>query len=347
MLKEITQLRKDAQNEDNGRAKADRKLVAEQTGMGVGSNFEISEFKNQIIRTEAYADELRRQLQDQFSLTDELRTRQNRLENSLASADAQVRKVTDGIEELRSVNADLVKDKSSLQKDFEKAVRQIRFELGEAQETIAEREVLNEQLTSNLVDTTKSSMGFESRLSATEEDSKATIAKLNKTLKKLESLNEELNYKLGNKDNAITGLLNELAKRGKASESIGKTEDVFHELDDRMPERSHDRRSAERESVTRLLIGNIDGQELRFPLFRDRLTIGRTANNDIQINASYISRRHAVIVTDEDSTRIVDWGSKNGVFVNSSQVTEQILRNGDVVTIGTADFKYEERPKRQ
>jgi len=77
------------------------------------------------------------------------------------------------------------------------------------------------------------------------------------------------------------------------------------------------------------------------------LAIGRTANNDIQINASYISRRHAVIVTDEDSTRIVDWGSKNGVFVNSSQVTEQILRNGDVVTIGTADFKYEERPKRQ
>jgi pSer/pThr/pTyr-binding forkhead associated (FHA) protein len=53
-----------------------------------------------------------------------------------------------------------------------------------------------------------------------------------------------------------------------------------------------------------------------------------------------------VIVTEDDSTRIVDWGSKNGVFVNATRIKEQILRNGDIVTIGTADFKFEERPKR-
>ena len=57
----------------------------------------------------------------------------------------------------------------------------------------------------------------------------------------------------------------------------------------------------------------------------------------------FISRRHAVIVSDDENTRIVDWGSKNGVFVNTSRVKEQILRNGDIVTIGTADFKFEER----
>ncbi len=38
--------------------------------------------------------------------------------------------------------------------------------------------------------------------------------------------------------------------------------------------------------------------------------------------------------------------SKNGVSVNSKRVTEQILKNGDVVTIGSAEFKFEERPKR-
>jgi pSer/pThr/pTyr-binding forkhead associated (FHA) protein len=81
-------------------------------------------------------------------------------------------------------------------------------------------------------------------------------------------------------------------------------------------------------------------------LFKDRLTIGRTAHNDIQLNAQFISRQHAVIVTENGNTKIVDWGSKNGVLVNEKRVSEQLLENGDIVTIGTTDFRYEERPKR-
>ncbi|MDH3749670.1 MAG: FHA domain-containing protein, partial [Gammaproteobacteria bacterium] len=92
--------------------------------------------------------------------------------------------------------------------------------------------------------------------------------------------------------------------------------------------------------------GSIDGQELRFPLFKDRQTIGRTEQNDIQLKACYVSRRHAVIVTERDRARVIDWGSKNGVFVNSKRITEHFLQNGDIMTIGTADFRYEERPKR-
>ena len=57
-------------------------------------------------------------------------------------------------------------------------------------------------------------------------------------------------------------------------------------------------------------------------------------------------RRHAVIVVDHDTTRVIDWGSKNGVFVNAERITEHFLKNGDSVRIGTADFRYEERPKR-
>ena len=38
--------------------------------------------------------------------------------------------------------------------------------------------------------------------------------------------------------------------------------------------------------------------------------------------------------------------SKNGVFVNSKRVTEHFLKNGDVVTVGTTEFRYEERSKR-
>ena len=336
LLKEITQLRKDEQDSDR----------AEQTGMLAGKKFEINELKNQIGRTETYADELRRQLQDQLALTDTLQTRQKHLEISLTDANAQVEKLSNGIEELRSSNA-LLRDKnSSLKEEFDKEIRQIRFELGEAQETIVDRDSLNKELTSDLLDTRETKMNLETRLGSTEEENKATITKLKKQLADIEVLNEELQHKMSTKDNAITALLDEMTKRSEAIESIGEIEDVIHELDDRMSDSIDDGASTERERITRLLVGKIDGQKLRFPLFKNRLTIGRTGHNDIQLKAPFISRRHAVIVSDAESTRIVDWGSKNGVFVNTSRIKEQILRNGDIVTIGTADFKFEERRKR-
>jgi len=346
LLKEIAQLRKDAQDGDSDSAEADKHRLARQTGMLAGKDFEISKLANQIDRTESYADELRRQLQDQLLLTDELTTRQKHLEISLTSANSRIEELTDGIEELRSSNVDLLEEKLKQKEEFEKEARQIRFELGDAQETIADRESLNQQLTSDLVNTRDVKMSLESQLVTTEEKSKETIAKLKQDLTQLEAQNDELTEKLITKDNAITALLNELTKRSEAIESIGEIEDVIHELDDRMSERIDDQGHAERERITRLLIGKIDGQKLRFPLFKNRLTIGRTGHNDIQLKAPFISRRHAVIVTDDDSTRIVDWGSKNGVFVNTRQIKEQVLRNGDIVTIGTADFKFEERPKR-
>jgi pSer/pThr/pTyr-binding forkhead associated (FHA) protein len=53
-----------------------------------------------------------------------------------------------------------------------------------------------------------------------------------------------------------------------------------------------------------------------------------------------------VIVIEKDITRLIDWGSKNGVFVNSHRIKEHFLKNGDVVAVGTAEFRYEERQKR-
>ncbi len=337
LLKEITHLRKDARDSD--RAEKDKQILA-------GKNFEIDELNNQIGRAETYVDALRRQIHHQLALTDELQTRQKHLEISLTGANAQVEELSNGIEELRSSNAILRERNANLKEEFDREVRQIRLELGEARETSADRVSLNKQLTPDLVETGESSMNHGNRLGTTGEKNTATIVKLKKKLADVEVLSEQLQQKMHTKDNAISVLLSELAKRCEAIESIGEIEDVIHELDDGMSESIDDRGSIGRERTTRLLVGKIDGQKLRFPLFKNRLTIGRTGHNDIQIKAPVISRRHAVIVTDDGSTRIIDWGSKNGVFVNTSRIKEQILRNGDIVTIGTADFKFEARRKR-
>ena len=48
-----------------------------------------------------------------------------------------------------------------------------------------------------------------------------------------------------------------------------------------------------------------------------------------------------------DETAAAVWvPNRNGVFINEKRVAEQVLKNGDIVTIGTTDFRYEERPKR-
>jgi pSer/pThr/pTyr-binding forkhead associated (FHA) protein len=138
--------------------------------------------------------------------------------------------------------------------------------------------------------------------------------------------------------------MRELSARSDSIELKDDTSNVLQKIDGFKTD-AHDPQ-ADTDRVARQLIGNADGKELRFPLFKNRLTIGRTAHNDIQLNMQYISRRHAVISSDHGQTRVIDWGSKNGVFVNNVQVTEKILESGDIVTIGTTDFRYEERSKR-
>ena len=222
----------------------------------------------------------------------------------------------------------------------------IRFELGEAQETVAQHALVTEQLASDLVETRGYRDELEQILSKSEESNQSELERLNRENRKLRRSVDDLESKLDSKSEAVNYLLCELARKTQQIESIGEIENVIDKIDDRVSESIDGPVATERDRVTRVLIGSVEGQELRFPLFKNRLTIGRTEQNDIQLKASYVSRRHAVVVTDGEKTRVIDWGSKNGVFVNSARVTEHFLSNGDTVTIGTADFRYEERPKR-
>jgi len=136
--------------------------------------------------------------------------------------------------------------------------------------------------------------------------------------------------------------MKELAERSDEIEVKAESSSTLQRIDGFGSRQS---RAARGEKTTRQLIGSADGRELRFPLFKDRLTIGRTSNNDIQLKMQFVSRRHAVIATDHGTTRVIDWGSKNGVYVNRERVTERILNSGDIVTIGTTDFRYDEHNK--
>ncbi|MFM8313056.1 MAG: diguanylate cyclase [Deltaproteobacteria bacterium] len=81
------------------------------------------------------------------------------------------------------------------------------------------------------------------------------------------------------------------------------------------------------------LSGSGSGQV--FNLRNKTYKIGRDRDCDIWVDDPHISRVHAVITDENNETIIKDNLSTNGVFINGKKVTEQILKNGDRLLIGT------------
>ena len=75
-------------------------------------------------------------------------------------------------------------------------------------------------------------------------------------------------------------------------------------------------------------------------------TIGRSDGNSLVLNSDHVSRSHAMIDWDGDHYSVVDNSSLNGTFVNGQRVRRQMLRNGDMLSIGDCEmrFLYDTRP---
>lgn len=292
-----------------------------------------------------------------------LRSRRIGLETEVNAREAQTREfaraIDDSNRQIDTLSSALREAKKSYddvsdrlartRSQHEEELRILRFELTEAAETVAQQELIKEQLESDLVDTRGFKSQLEHMLTASEQHSQVRIAQLETELEQISKTNADFEAELAAKNEAIAELLEEISGKVRQDDSLRELEAAIEELDVRMSEHRPEVPqpvAADKHRMSRVLIGKIGDQELRFPLFKKRLTIGRTQQNDIQLQAPHISRRHAVVTTEGEVTRVVDWGSKNGVYVNSQRVTEHFLASGDIVTIGDARFRYEERPKR-
>ncbi len=71
-----------------------------------------------------------------------------------------------------------------------------------------------------------------------------------------------------------------------------------------------------------------------------RLIIGRTSDNDLQIDSKFVSRHHAQVITTLQGCVIEDLNSTNGVYMRSKRVRRQILNDGDVFQIGQHEIMY-------
>ena len=72
-----------------------------------------------------------------------------------------------------------------------------------------------------------------------------------------------------------------------------------------------------------------------FELAKNELYIGRDINNDIVINDSEISRKHARLILQAGGYVLEDLGSTNGSFVNGQRLMgPHVLRPGEMVMFG-------------
>lgn len=86
---------------------------------------------------------------------------------------------------------------------------------------------------------------------------------------------------------------------------------------------------------------------LKFPIEKQRVSIGRGDENDISIDDDLVSKEHAVLEVAMNPIQsaqveyyLQDLDSTNHTYVNGDRIRLFKLKNGDVIQIGRSNFKF-------
>ena len=77
-----------------------------------------------------------------------------------------------------------------------------------------------------------------------------------------------------------------------------------------------------------------------FPLRFADITIGRALDNEIVLDSNDVSRHHVRIEPAGTLLRLIDLGSTNGTRVNGRRVQEHLLRDNDMVELGSTKLLF-------
>jgi hypothetical protein len=105
-----------------------------------------------------------------------------------------------------------------------------------------------------------------------------------------------------------------------------------HEMEDTSPQAQP--------PVGRLVLslkGHTIGESLLVP---GRFIIGRTSDNDLQVDSKFVSRHHAQVVTTPEGSVLEDLNSTNGVYLNHKRVRRHKLADGDTIKLGQHEIRY-------
>jgi pSer/pThr/pTyr-binding forkhead associated (FHA) protein len=113
----------------------------------------------------------------------------------------------------------------------------------------------------------------------------------------------------------------------------------------RIPDRERRRASATMPQLApgRYLAIEDAGEVVLMAVNAEVVRVGRSPANDIVLDDSSVSRRHALLTVRGEATVILDDRSLNGIQVNGTRVSEAALKDGDIVVLGHVTLRYVER----
>src|SRR5215208_5699757 len=96
--------------------------------------------------------------------------------------------------------------------------------------------------------------------------------------------------------------------------------------------------------MSELLVNYPDRAPERLPLGRLRITIGRSARNDVCVPDPFASRVHAEVRREGDGYVLQDLGSANGTYYNGSRLEQPVaLTHGSRIQIGETEIVFKDR----
>jgi predicted nucleic acid-binding Zn-ribbon protein len=224
-----------------------------------------------------------------------------------ASAETTQEEMTVLLAHLQAARRQLARDQIDAQRAAER--KRLTDELGERQARVAELETENRQLQVN-------------------------VERLRGALDEREFLIRRLERSESNNASALGRLQNTIERLGAATLPPADLADL--EL---TPRPLPPPRSSTGVSEPAKLVRIDGGHAVTFVLQR-RNQVGRAPGIDVHIDSSSVSRLHALIVTAPGGAIIEDVKSTNGTFINGRRVTRQRLHDGDLLTIGEAQFRF-------
>src|SRR3982750_2722371 len=96
--------------------------------------------------------------------------------------------------------------------------------------------------------------------------------------------------------------------------------------------------------MAELIVKYPDRAADHFPLGRLRITIGRSARNDLCVPDPFASRVHAEVRREGDQYFLQDLGSANGTYYNGSRLEQTVvLTHGGRIQIGETEIVFKDK----
>ncbi len=143
-----------------------------------------------------------------------------------------------------------------------------------------------------------------------------------------------------NRDVVTTNDIKEAVEELQWVEYAARPHHNFEVLPELSPQRAAQAAGSAAPVVGRILVAT-DGRTVQeTPLTVGRIIVGRTPDNDLQVDSRFVSRHHCQIITTANSCVIEDLNSTNGIYVKSKRVRRHYLNDGDVVVLGKHELIY-------